>query len=41
MNNLELLQIFQCIQQLDREPSNKIVVKPVKIIDLEKLEKVH
>ena len=41
MNYLELFEIFECVQKLDCKSPDKIVVKPIEIIDLQKLKQVH
>ena len=41
MNDLELLQVLQSVQQLDRKPTDEVVVETVKVVDLEELKQVH
>ena len=38
---LELLQVFQRVQQLNGETTDEVVVKTIEVVDLEELKQVH
>lgn len=41
MDNLEFLEVFKSIEKLDGETSDEVVIKSIKVVDLEELKEVH
>ena len=41
MDNLEHSQVFECVEKLDSESADQVVIEAIKIVDLQKFEQIH
>jgi hypothetical protein len=41
MDNLEFFQVFQSVEQLNRESAHQIMIEACKVVDFQKFKQIH